>query len=110
MTPTPPYTNLWMNAWMMDGCWVDVDVWSDSMTPHDTTVLMRTEMRRHSWQHMADITAILSEGGEAAVNAVPTYLQACDLQDAATLASRELNWTLLRQPSVPEDDDNGNAS
>lgn len=50
----------------------------------------------------------LNEKGENALDSVPTYLQACDLEDAVGLLKRDLKWTLVRTMSTTEEDDNGN--
>lgn len=50
----------------------------------------------------------LSEKGDNALDAVPTYLQESDLEDAVTLLKRDLKWTLVRTMSTTEEDDNGN--
>ncbi|XP_053651043.1 eukaryotic translation initiation factor 4E-binding protein Mextli isoform X5 [Cherax quadricarinatus] len=63
---------------------------------------------KKNWQYLSGVVATLNEQGEAAVNSVPSYLQASDLEDAAVLAKRELRWTLVRTMSTTEEDDNGN--
>lgn len=82
------------------------------LTPNNWSQVVRQSplVLKKSWQYQAGVVATLNEQGDAALNAVPTYLQASDLEDAAALAKRELRWTLVRTMSTTEEDDNGNNS
>ncbi|XP_042221159.1 eukaryotic translation initiation factor 4E-binding protein Mextli-like isoform X2 [Homarus americanus] len=80
------------------------------LTPDNWSRVMQQSpvVLKKNWQYLAGVVATLNEKGEAAVNGVPSYLQASDLEDAAVLAKRELRWTLIRTMSTTEEDDNGN--
>ncbi|XP_042883125.1 eukaryotic translation initiation factor 4E-binding protein Mextli-like isoform X6 [Penaeus japonicus] len=80
------------------------------LTPNNWSQVVRQSplVLKKSWQYQAGVVATLNEQGDAALNAMPTYLQASDLEDAAALAKRELRWTLVRTMSTTEEDDNGN--
>ncbi|XP_047471879.1 eukaryotic translation initiation factor 4E-binding protein Mextli-like isoform X5 [Penaeus chinensis] len=82
------------------------------LTPNNWSQVVRQSplVLKKSWQYQAGVVATLNEQGDAALNAMPTYLQASDLEDAAALAKRELRWTLVRTMSTTEEDDNGNNS
>ncbi|XP_071535702.1 eukaryotic translation initiation factor 4E-binding protein Mextli isoform X4 [Panulirus ornatus] len=82
------------------------------LTPDNWSQVVRQSpvVLKKSWQYLSGVVATLNEQNEAAVNGVPTYLQAGDLEDAAVLSKRELRWTLIRTMSTTEEDDNGNSA
>lgn len=80
------------------------------LTPSNWSQVVRQSpvVLKKSWQYLTGLGVTLNEKGENALDSVPTYLQACDLEDAVGLLKRDLKWTLVRTMSTTEEDDNGN--
>ncbi|KAK7078067.1 hypothetical protein SK128_021783 [Halocaridina rubra] len=80
------------------------------LTPSNWSQVVRQSplVLKKNWQHLTALVATLNEKGDNALDAVPTYLQEGDLEDAAALLKKELKWTLVRTMSTTEEDDNGN--